>query len=373
MKPAIYSTREEQFARRYGVAGPYFRLQDSLCKTFLELATDPREFEGLKLLFPFIREMSVLRFPRTAQGLATWTHLAFIAGHDLGRGRPESLDEVLPGLERPEAVRRLRVMQHCSGEDHLTFEGLRKACASIVRAQWSEVAPEQLETIIIEAVTKTLRTGYASGTVAQVDPALCEFVWDIPTRISAGIVDIATRCLVSAPLNSVGKSVLQLLEHPLLRVVVENYPKALERDVALAFFREQLRVQRVRSEDHCPASELDLTDWVAAGLHFGSSFEREHPKAVREILRECENSELAGTRSMVREIVASAGDAKPWSLVQALKKWQQNVFGWNVPSFYGDELARVVYYSDFAIWIPWVQSTPAKESTSGTASTSAAL
>jgi hypothetical protein len=55
-----FETREERFTRRHNSPALYFRLHDSLCRSYLELAASPREFEGLKLLFPFVREKSVL-------------------------------------------------------------------------------------------------------------------------------------------------------------------------------------------------------------------------------------------------------------------------------------------------------------------------
>ena len=69
---ASYITKEKRLARRHDSPVPYFRLEDPLCKGFLELATDPQEFEGMKLLFPFVREMSLLRFERSKRKLPAW-------------------------------------------------------------------------------------------------------------------------------------------------------------------------------------------------------------------------------------------------------------------------------------------------------------
>ena len=56
---------------------------------------------------------------------------------------------------------------------------------------------------------------------------------------------------------------------------------------------------------------------------------------------------------VVRQVVAKAEGTNPWRLVQHLKEWQEGVYGWAEPDSYGEELARVVYFSDFALWIPW--------------------
>jgi hypothetical protein len=333
---------------------PYFRLDDSICRRFLELAADPREFEGLALLFPFLREMSVLRFNRAKSKLPVWMQLSFMAGHDLGRENPECVEEVLPGLELREATRRVSVLQQCSGEDHLTFCGLQRACSRIVEAQWGQVPEEKMEPVLLEAAVKSLRTGFAAGTVAQADPSRCEFVWDLPHRIGEGISDIVSRLLVGAPMIALGSPVVASLEHPLLRLARQYYPgKRMEPEVMLRFLRGQLKRLKVRSENDCPASELDLADWVSAGMDYGCRLSADHPEAVAAIFEECKDHGLDGTLDTIRAVVARAGGTDPLRLVQSLKNWQQRAFGWAEPGFYGEELARVVYFADFAVWIPW--------------------
>jgi hypothetical protein len=350
-----FITCEERRARKTNTAKPYFRLDDGLCKGFLELATYPSEFEGLKLLFPFVREVSLLRLSRTRDKMASLMVLAFMAGHDLGRAHPDRLEEVLPFRELREGIRRVHVVQQSSGEEHLTLAGLQRACARIVEAKWKDTPEDELEAVLLEAVLNTLRTGFAAATVAQGDPVRCEFVWDLPERIGDCINDILSRALVGAPRNSVGKTVAELLEHPLLRLAREYYPgKKVELGAALGFLRGQLRALGVESENDCPASELDLADWVTAGMNYGQLLKAQHPEVVGAIFEECKRTGLEGTLSVVRKVVANAEGTEPWALVQILKQWQQSVFGWIEPQCYGDELARVVHFSDFAIWIPWV-------------------
>ena len=276
-----------------------------------------------------------------------------MAGHDLGRAHPDHLEQVLPFRELREAVRRVGVLQQSSGEEHLTFTGLQRACARIVEAKWKDVSEGELEEVLLEAVLNTLRTGFAAATVAQGDPVRCEFVWDMPERIGDGIKDILSRALVGAPRNAVGKTVAELLEHPLFRLARELYPdKPVELATALGFLRGQLRALGVMSENECPASELDLADWVSSGMHYGRLLKAQHPEVVAEIFDEC--TDLEGTLGTIRAVVAKAEGTEPWRLVQVLKQWQDDVYGWVEPNCYGDELARVVYFSDFAIWIPWL-------------------
>jgi hypothetical protein len=351
-----YATREEQTARESNSAAPYFRLKDSLCRSFLKQATDPGEFTGLKLMFPLIREFSLLRAVRAIEKVSLWMHLAFLAGHDLGRAHPERLEEVLPGGEMRGAVMRLGIIERCSGEEHLTYQGLRRAYARIVEAQWAKVPEEQVEGVLLRASVKSFRVGFAAATVSQGDPAHCEFVWDIPERARDGIDDIAIRLMIGAPMDALGKPVAALLEHPLLRMARELYPaQPVECETVLDFLRGHLRALGVEREDECPSSDLDLADWVAAGMAYGRQVKERRPDILNRIFQENDGERLEGSLDVVKSVLAEAGGTNPIQLVGRLKRWQKDTYRSAEPGYYGDELARVAYFSDFAVWIPWVE------------------
>ena len=200
-----FATREERAARKHNSPLPYFRVEDKLCRQFLEAATNPREFEGLKLLFPFERELSVLQVYREIGTVSGRMYLAFLAGHDLGKGHPELLEEVLPGREMQGAVRRVGIIKTCSGEERLRNAGLQRACGRIADDNWGNVPPEQAEGAILEATLKSLRAGFAAGTVCQADPVLCDFVGNTPERTGDGgreAVSRRHRSEVQTPLQS---------------------------------------------------------------------------------------------------------------------------------------------------------------------------
>ncbi len=350
-----YSTMEEQAARKHNTPTPYFRLQDSLCKAFLQRAANQWEFDGLKHLFPFVREMSLLGFGREHRKLSVWVRSAFMAGHDLGRAHPGYLEEVLPGPALNLATHRVGVLKQCSGEECLTHVGLAHACDVVVNANWAEVPPDQQEAVLLDATLKTLRTGFAAATASRVDPAQTDWLGDIPERIGGRISDIASRLVVDAPRNAVGKPVLDLLEHPLLRLARELYPdQPIQRQTMLGFLRGQLRALGVRSENDCPASELDLLDWIAAGIQYGTWLKEERAGLVQQIFDECGPKKLEDARSVVQQVVAEAGSIDATRLLPRLKPWQKSVYDWEEPGYYGEALARVAYFSDFAVWIPWI-------------------
>jgi hypothetical protein len=298
--------------------------------------------------------MSVLRFGREKERLSLWMQLAFMAGHDLGRAHPEFVEEVLPGQELREGARRVGVIQQCSGQNHLTCAGPQRACEQIAETQWRDVPEGKYADVLLEAVVKSLRSGFAAGTVVQVDPLHCEFVWDIPERIADGMTTLASRLIVGALVNAVEKLVAVRLEHPLLRLAREYYPgKRKEPELVLGFLRAQLQSLQAKSEDQCPASELDLADWVSSAVDYGRRLYTKNPNQVSAVFEECRAFGLEGTLQLVRNRVARAGGTNPLRLVQQLKEWHQRAFDWLEPQFYGQELERVVHFADFALWIPW--------------------
>jgi len=74
---------------------------------------------------------------------------------------------------------------------------------------------------------------------------------------------------------------------------------------------------------------------------------------VEAIFEECRPQGLEGTLSLVRSVAAEAGGTEPLRLVSCIKTWHQQRFGWAEVEFYGQGLARVANFSDFAIWIGW--------------------
>lgn len=349
-----YATREERVARKHNSPLPYFRVEDRLCRQFLREAANPREFEGLKLLYPFERELSVLQVYQGIGSVSGRMYLAFLAGHDLGKAHPDLLEEVLPGRELREAAQRVDIIRTCSGEERLRDEGLQRACGRIADDNWGNVPEGQAEGAILEATLKCLRAGFAAATVCQVDPLLCDFVGNTPERAGAGMKDVTARLVVSAPLRAVGRPVVSLLEHPLLRMAKEFLPTLRgERETLLEFLRGRLRALKVASENECPAGELDLLDWISAGLDYGCRVKEEHPEVVQQILAEFPGQKAGRMTNWVRTLVAEAGGTEPVRLLGQLKRWQQEVYGWSEPEFYGQALCRVLYYADFAVWIPW--------------------
>jgi hypothetical protein len=349
-------TREERFARRHDSPAPYFRLQDSLCKAFLQQATNPREFEGLKLLFPFVRAKSVLQPGRAVEDFPVWMHLAFLAGHDLGRAYPELLEDVVPPDELRDATHRVKMLQHHSDEPCLSPGGLQRACSIISAALLKDEPKEHVEAIWLRTILNTLRAGFAGGTIAQMDPTTSEFVGDLPPRIGTNMRNIVERVVIGAPLNAVSQPVMALLEHPLIRLARELYPaQPLECDAVLSFYHERLSALRVHSENECPASEQDVLDWIAAALEYGRRLKVENPEAVETIREEARGERLEGSTRVIQRVVGEAGGTDPVRLLGPLKAWQKRVYNWSEPGFYGQSLAQLVYFSDFAIWIPWVE------------------
>ena len=72
------------------------------------------------------------------------------------------------------------------------------------------------------------------------------------------------------------------------------------------------------------------------------------------IIEEVRGSRLENATSVVQLVVEEAGGTDPVQLLGPLKAWQKNVYNWSKSGFYGQSLAQIAYFCDFAIWIPWV-------------------
>lgn len=349
-----FETQEAKLARKLRSPVPYFRLHDNLCRVFLEQAADPREFAGLKLMFPFVRELSLRREPCGPDQCQGWMFFAFMAGFDLSKAHPEFLEDVLPGETLQASERWLRMIRARSGEETLSPRGLEIALSRIGAEKRARLSPDQHVPALVEALTASFRAGFAAGTVARTDPVLAEFVWDIPSWADP---DLEALCwaLEHAPVLAVGKSIPALLEHPLLRLAREHFRhNTLEQRTMLEGLRRRLRLSGVQSESDCPCSEQDLVGWIAAGLDYGSEVLAHWPRRVRRIT----NQDLRKLRTRcleVRLLVQQAGGADPGCLLDAMKAWLERARGFTEPrSSYGTQLAQVTYFWDYAVWIPWL-------------------
>lgn len=123
-----YFTREQQLARRHNTFSPYLCLENGLCRAFLEEGASAIEFEGVKLLFPFVREAVLLQVPGEQRHLADWMYFAFLAGHELGFYRPDLLPDVLPGPQLAECRRRLLLLQRLPGNERAGARAPRGPC-----------------------------------------------------------------------------------------------------------------------------------------------------------------------------------------------------------------------------------------------------
>ena len=75
------------------------------------------------------------------------------------------------------------------------------------------------------------------------------------------------------------------------------------------------------------------------------------------IFEEAQGTRLEKSKRIVGQVVAEAGGTDPVRLLGRLKAWQKDVYEWSEPGFYGQSLAQIAYFSDFAIWIPWVEQS----------------
>ncbi|MEI8288285.1 MAG: hypothetical protein WCH99_02335 [Verrucomicrobiota bacterium] len=340
----------------------YLRREDVLCRKFLQQGQNPADFEAVRLFFPYVRELSACRAPREWSNVSDCQFFAYYGGHDLGHRHPELQGAILPGEEEREAKRRLQVLhQHAEGS-RLNQRALGQAFSAVAEAYRPKDDIVNANEVVCALLLKSARAGYAAATAALTDPAVSDLLDEPGKAFARRFPATFERALVAAPWRTHEEGWMSLPPHPLLRLTREIYPEvSLEGKTVLGFLEERLQAQGVKSEEDCPTGELDLLDWVIAGLAFGRRLKREQPQLVAEIIQECEGERLEISRSVIRDVVAKAGKAEPLRLIRPLLEWYGGAHQRGVPGFYGQRLGRVGAIADFAVWIPWMNADEPKK------------
>lgn len=353
-----YRTREALQKLRRKSEIPYFRLHDRFCRRFLALGADPREFEGMQLLFPFIRDFSVLRLPATRQFAPELLVLAFLAGHDFGREYPAVAEEILAGQEYHHGLRRLEIVRELSGESRLSPAGVCRACAGIAELFWpeSETDPDGK---LLELLIKTLRVGFMAGSVAQTDPVFCDFVGNIPERTDALAPRPYQRALVASLRASAPYKSEYPMWHPLSKIAYALNPWDGWESSELCVFTEiELRRLGVRSETECPCDRATLLRWLADGMAYGREVLQTRRNVVEGIYAEHTPEELRARIELIRGIAARARRLQPERLFAPIQQYHRARVRYTGGGAFVTALEKVLCFADLGVWIPWVMENP---------------
>jgi hypothetical protein len=342
----------------------YWCLDDTVCRQFLTLGMVAADFEAVKLFFPYVREVAACQTPRGRENVGTSLYYGFYAGHELGCRHPELAEQILPGVELKEALRRLGILIQCAKETHLSSIGLNRACTEVAASHRPSEPTEDADSIAGPLLLKTMRAGVAAGTAAQMDPALSDALGNFGKPIAPRVPDILDRALVMSAVRIFEEGFAARPWHPLLRLTRELYPEhSLEGRTVLEFVDQRLQQYGMLREEDTPWGELDLVDWIAGGLEYGRRVRRKQPQLVADIFKECEGERLEAAKSVVHKAVTRAGRVAPYKLIRPLLDWYKSVHCLKDPGFYGERVARVGAIADFAVWIPWVaEDKPPKRS-----------
>ena len=341
-----------QVPDRHQLLESYLRRDDVVCRTFLQQGANPADFEAVRLFFPFVRELSACRAPREWSTVADCQFFAYYAGHDLGFRHPELQEDILPGDEEREAKRRLQVLHECAQGNRLNRRGLELAFKTVAEGYRPKDDSVDANAVVCALLLKSARAGYAAATVALTDPAIYDLLDEPGKALGRRFPAPFERALVAAPWRTHEEGWLALPSHPLLRLTREIYPEnSLEGKTVLGFLEEQLQSFAVKSERDCPNGELDLIDWVTAGLAFGRRLKREQPELVADILKECAGKRLEDSRSVIGLVVGRAGKVEPLRLIRPLLEWYGEAHQGGELEIYGQRMGRVGAIADFAVWI----------------------
>lgn len=345
---------EEAFA-------PYFRNGDPLCKRFLALGADAASFELVKLVFPLVREASVLQLPRNAQSLASWLTTAAVAGHRLGKSHPDLADRVLPEAETAAALDRLRLIRSQTRRRAPTPGVLTLAFRDVQQRQWADATSEEaIVNVLLNNLLDAFRAGFAAATVALDEPDLLLFAESFAV-LPDDYGDLYVLRLFDVVRQSVGVSPAVQMRHPLLKLADQHSStRPVERAAQRPFFECRIRNNgRPFPEDQCPVDDVDMLQWVRRARAYARTFRRKDPGALQAVLRESA-AHLDEVRRLIAQAKEDAGGPGLVPLTRAILKWHRDVYGWAALPFYAQQLSRVVHCVDFAMWMVWLDPVPAR-------------
>jgi hypothetical protein len=335
----------------------YWRLHDPLCAKALSIGRDPTHFPTLKAFFPFVRDASLLQVPRNLDLLSSWLNLAFHGGFLYAETLPSQAEELLDhnGVESLAALRRVRALRNMMEPHPPTPANLWRAFQHICKKQWQAVAAEQFPDVLVLASFNYFKAGMAAATLAKADPFLVEFVDAIKVPIDGRRMPLSWRLLMWSPLFSHGKALSKLVEHPLSRLAATYYPHApKERETILFFFTQQLHDFDETTEDECLSARDNIGGWIRSALAYGYQVRQNERNRLREIFVEIGSTNLKEAKQSVQLLVGNVAGTEPDVIADAILRWHKRAFEWSEPATYARHLERVVYCSDFAIWVTWL-------------------
>lgn len=350
-----FVTEEQRAARAFDTFAPFWRLNDPLCARVLRDGLNPNQFRWTKAIFPLFREASLFQVPRSAQSLPSWQPFAFFAGREFGQGFPDrgvALLECAQGtLGDPfDVLRRLRAVL---GLREANPWNLHEAFAKLLAKD--DIAQSGIEETLIRHTSASFAAGLAAVTTAKADPDLIGFLARIEPRTGEQRTQLHLRSLIRSCADAQGRRVLNVVEHPLLKVAEAQYPNTPRECTAiLPFFHEQLRAFGVRSENECPADDLALVEWVEAASNYGHRVLEYNTRRVKRVIAELGHRKVESVAEVIEDVLRRAKSRRTLDFTRAIFKWHEAAHRWVQPAYYGQALDRVVHCADFAIWAAWL-------------------
>lgn len=341
-----FVTEEQRLARTSQSAAPYLRVEDPICADVLRGGVDESRFDATRAVFPFFRTGVVLRLPRTRDGFYDWSSLGFWAGICLGLDYPAKASMVVKSDDDPKRLEYVIgvIQEQIAAEEDIT--GVRTALEWL--AAKFNLPPDGLDHYIATLSHQTI----AAGCLAAIQrPHWAE---EMRGRLRNSRLALEQAACAYSLSRAQGRSVYQMLEHPLLTVAWEKYPDSpRERAVFLDALSRFLEALGVRSEDECPDDDLAVAQWIDAGYAFGR--EISDTDTVQSVREELGSERIGGIRCLTQSILRGRTRFAVLDVTRGYLGWYKAAHDWFDPLYYGRRLERVIHAFDFAVWLGWLR------------------
>ncbi|MFM1769643.1 MAG: hypothetical protein RJA22_2172 [Verrucomicrobiota bacterium] len=336
------------------------RLEDPLCRHFLSLGRSPDEREGLRILYPFVREAVRLEIPRAHDLVYKWFYAGLLAGFHLGTREPHWVDVILPQSELHRAEYLLDCLQCRDDAPRATLTAVQRASFRYARAVWDSLPEGGIDELYATVALRALRAGFAAAVLAPNTVGRGDYWGSLPLADGWAELPAWSRHWTATPVEALHQPLDRAVEHPLLSIARPDYLQYPEEGrVVRRFLRRQLRQARVRGDAPLAVTRRVYVDWVRASLAEGIRLQREEPALVQAILARRGDASNQEARATVCEVVAEAGGLDPRRLLVPLLRWDSSWDQGGNEFFAAKRWNRLVKFVDFGLWTPWVMRLPA--------------
>jgi hypothetical protein len=357
-----FITREFADALAGKQPAPYLRTHDPVQRMLAEHAAGthgerPSKSAYVERMIHFWREVSLAGIPRAGRGMDECFALLFESAFNLAEAESEWAVEVLydktPAEWRLEAandvwLRTPRVITHGSIKDAVAT--IYAPCRE-KDERWSN------ESTIAFAGEAWFWSGLACGAGIDENHRL----WRLRVALGESSTNcwhdqrLHTQLIRAAALRADQTPQIQLMEHPLMRLIRIKYPSnPLEQQLMLRFLNMRCIEAGLESEEDAFCDPLMLSQWVRDARKWAEKLIIDEPQTYAGLLLEAGHQPLENCRQFYQTLLGNQIVGDSIDITIALMNWAKRTRGFEVSWYRAQLWEFIIHVVDAALWLGWL-------------------